>query len=169
MLGGSEIQVLGTRFDVRRKTDGEVIVIVLEGTVRVRGYGSGAASSDWTRTLQANQKLAYLPIGLVEEPHETVALNAVKWRNGQVQFENTPLSEVVEELARYTDQKIYIRDPSIANLQIGGALSTQDIRKSLERLKEFGPVEIRENGGVITLESAQTRDSGNGTGTGPER
>jgi transmembrane sensor len=167
MLGDSEIRVLGTRFDVRRKADGKVIVTVLEGTVQVRGYGSGAASSGWTRTLQVDQKLAYLPIGLTEEPHHTVALDAVKWRNGQVQFAAAPLSEVVEELTRYTDQKIYIRDPSIANLQIGGQLGTQDVRKSLERLKEFGPVAIRENGGVITVESTATSDSGNGTAKQP--
>ena len=167
MLDGSEIQVLGTRFDVRRKADGEVVVTVLEGTVQVRGYGSGAASSDWTRTLQGNQALTYLPIGLVEEPHETVALNAVKWRNGLVQFENTPLSEVVEELARYTNLKIVIRDPSIADVKIGGALGTQDVRKSLELLKQYGPVEIQESDGVITLESMKKRDSGNGTGKQP--
>jgi len=140
---------------------------VLEGTVQVRGYGSGAASSDWTRTLQGNQALTYLPIGLVEEPHETVALNAVKWRNGLVQFENTPLSEVVEELARYTNLKIVIRDPSIADVKIGGALGTQDVRKSLELLKQYGPVEIQESDGVITLESMKKRDSGNGTGKQP--
>jgi transmembrane sensor len=167
MLGDSEIRVLGTRFNVYRKADGEVIVTVLEGTVQVRGYGSGAVTSDWTRTLQANQQLAYLPIGLIEEPHETVALDAVKWRNGQVQFENAPLSDVVEELARYTNQKIVIRDPSIASLQIGGALGTKDVRQSLEYLKKFGPVEIRESDGVITLEALKKRDSGAAPASAP--
>jgi len=170
MLGDSEIRVLGTRFDVRRKTDGAVIVTVLEGRVQVRGYGSGAASSDWTRTLQTNDTMTYRPIGMVEEPHETVAQNAVAWRGGAVVFEGTPLSEVVEELTRYTDQPIKIRDASIANLKVGGRLTTQHVRQGLEHIVEVtgAPIVIREENGVILLESTRNHQMGAG-GTTPSR
>ncbi|HEY1283490.1 MAG TPA: FecR domain-containing protein [Steroidobacteraceae bacterium] len=169
MLGDSEIQVLGTRFDVNRKSGGEVIVTVLEGTVQVRGYASGAAKSDWTRTLNTDEQMAYRPIGLTEEPHQTVALNAVAWRQGIVQFEGKPLKEVVEDLTRYTDQPIQIRDASIANIKVGGALSTKNVRKALERLRETAPepIAINEENGVITLVSGKKHDSVNDTGKQP--
>ena len=41
VLDGSEIRVLGTRFNVYRKDTGDVVVTVLEGTVEVRGFGQG--------------------------------------------------------------------------------------------------------------------------------
>ncbi len=156
MLGESEIRVLGTRFNVYRKANDEVAVTVLEGTVQVSGYGSGAAQSEWTRVLHAGQKVEYRSVGLLREPHETVALNSVKWRMGILQFEDTPLPEVMEELMRYTDQRIIIRDPSIAQRKFGGALSTRDVRGALEHLKDLGlPVELKESDGALILQSAQ--------------
>jgi transmembrane sensor len=156
MLGESEIQVLGTRFNVYRKVNGEVAVTVLEGTVEVRGYGAGADHTDWTRILHADQKIQYRPIGLMQEPHPTVALNAVKWRAGFLQFEGTPLPEVVEELMRYTDQRIVIRDPSIVGVRVGGALSTRNVRSALEHLKDSGlPVELKEDNGTLVLQAIQ--------------
>ncbi len=156
MLGESEIQVLGTRFNVYRKANGEVAITVVEGTVQVRGYSSGADHSDWVRILHADQKMEYRSIGLMQEPHATVALNSVKWRTGFLQFEGTPLSEVVEELSRYTDQPIRILDPSIVGVRVGGSLSTRDVRGALEHLKDHGfPVELKEVDGTLTLQSPE--------------
>jgi transmembrane sensor len=172
MLGDSEIQVLGTRFNVRRKVDDEVVVTVLEGTVKVRGYSSGATSSDWTRTLHADEGMKYRPIGLIEEPHQTVALDSVAWRGGKVTFSGKPLAEVVEDLTRYTDQRIQIRDASIANTNVGGSLSVQNVRKALDALERQlhgtdTPIVIRESGGVLIIEAAPHKDSGSGAGTKP--
>jgi transmembrane sensor len=169
MLGDSEIQVLGTRFNVHRKANAEVDVTVLEGTVQVRGYSSGASRSDWTRTLHADQKMKYRPIGLIEEPHQTVALDSVAWRGGKIQFTGAPLSDVVEELTRYTDQRIQIRDASIANIKVGGSLSVQNVRKALERIQESSeiPIQIRESDGVLMIEAVTSKESGSGAGTKP--
>ncbi len=156
MLGDSEIQVLGTRFNVYRKANGEVAVTVIEGTVQVRGFSANADHSDWVRILHTDQKLEYSSIGLMQEPHETVAQNSVKWRSGFLQFEGTPLSEVVEELSRYTDQPIKIRDPSIVGVRVGGALQTRDVRSALEHLKDGGVnVELKEVDGVLLLQASQ--------------
>ena len=63
---------------------------------------------------------------------------------------------MVEELGRYTNQRIYIRDPRIAMLRVGGALSTRDVKSSLEQLKGLNiPVEIKESDGVLTLELSE--------------
>jgi transmembrane sensor len=155
MLGDSEIRVLGTRFNVYRKASGETIVTVLEGTVEVRGYGAGAHHSEWARTLHADQQVEYRPIGLMREPHDTVALDSVKWRGGVLKFEDTPLSEVVQELTRYTDQPIVILDPRINSYRVGGALSTRNVRSALEHLKDMGlPVELKESDGALTLQAS---------------
>ncbi len=152
VLDNSEIRVLGTRFNVYRKPSGETIVTVLEGTVEVRGYGAGGAHSEWVRTLHADQQIDYRPIGLTNEPHQTVAVDAVKWRSGVLEFSGEPLVNVLDELTRYTDQRIVIRDPRLAALPVGGRLSTRDVRGALDRLKTVAPIEVNENNGTFTLD-----------------
>jgi transmembrane sensor len=57
MMDGSEIRVLGTRFNVYRKNNGDVVVTVLEGTVEVRGFAQGPSHPEWVRRVTANQQI----------------------------------------------------------------------------------------------------------------
>ena len=60
---------------------------------------------------------------------------------------------MLDELTRYTDQRIVIRDPRIAGLRINGALSTRDVRASLRRLQIIEPkIEVKENNNTFTLD-----------------
>lgn len=153
MLGNSEIRVLGTRFNVYRKPNGNTTVTVLEGSVEVRGFSNGSVQPEWTRTLQANDQIDYGALGLLHEPHPTQAQDSVRWRTGNYRFENQPVETVLDELTRYTDQHIVIRDPRIAGLRINGALSTRDVRSSLRRLQIIEPkIEVKENNNTFTLD-----------------
>jgi transmembrane sensor len=158
VLDGSEIRVLGTRFNVYRKDSGDVIVTVLEGTVEVRGFGQGGPRPEWVRRVTANQQIEYRPIGLVGEPRGTDPLLAVKWRSGVLQLpeEGSLLPEVLGELTRYTDQRILIRDPRLANLKVSGAFSTRNVRNALQKLKTVVPIEVRESDGFYALDYRAT-------------
>jgi len=46
--------------------------------------------------------------------------NLLIWRSGYVFFRDTPLADAVAEFNRYNTRKIYIEDPAIAAVQIGG-------------------------------------------------
>ena len=152
MLGNSEIRVLGTRFNVYRKANGNTTVTVLEGSVEVRGFGNGSAP-EWTRTLNANDQIDYGALGLLHEPHATQAQDSVRWRTGNYRFENEPVESVLAELTRYTDQRIVIRDPRIAGLRINGALNPHNVRESLRRLQSIEPkIEVKENNNTFTLD-----------------
>jgi transmembrane sensor len=140
VLDSSEIRVVGTRFNVYRKSNSAVVVTVLEGTVEVQSDVRRNGRPAWKRELHANQQIVYRPEGLLREVHQVEALDAVKWRDGVLQLENEPLREVLTELARYTDKRIVIRDPRIADLPIGGSLSTRDVRLSLQRLQVISPM-----------------------------
>jgi transmembrane sensor len=145
----SEIRVVGTRFNVYRKPSGEVIVTVLEGTIEV---GQGSVRTTWKREVHAGQQIVYRPIGLVRNVHTTNALNAVKWRDGFLLVENEPLEDVLAELTRYTNRPITIRDPRIAQIPIGGLLSTRDVRAALRRLTALKPsIRVNEEDGQFIL------------------
>lgn len=152
VLDNSEIQVLGTRFNVYRKKDGEVTVTVIEGKVAVKELGQGEARPAWQRELTANQRIVYRPLGLMRDVQETQAASAVKWREGVLEIHDQPLSEVLDELTRYTDQRIVIRDPRVAQLRVGGVLSLRDVRVTLARLEKLAPLRVAESGDTFTLD-----------------
>lgn len=154
MLDGSEIRVLGTRFNVYRKSGGDVSVTVLEGTVEVRGFGGSGPNPDWVRTLHARDQLEYRPIGLVGEPRQTDPVMATKWREGlfQLPVKGAPLTVVLDELTRYTDKRIVIRDARLATLNVGGAIDTRDVQAALQKLQVYLPVEVRETDRVYALD-----------------
>jgi transmembrane sensor len=150
MLDNSEIRVLGTRFNVYRKQGGDTTVTVLEGSVEVRGFGQPG----WVRTLHKDEQIEYRAIGLISEPHSTEAQKTTLWRDHIYQFGNATIETVVNELTRYTDQRIVIRDPRVASDRIGGALSTTDIRGSLKHIVETAdvPIHVTESGNTFTLD-----------------
>jgi transmembrane sensor len=162
LLEGSEIRVLGTRFNVYRKDGGDVVVTVLEGTVEVRGFGQGASRPEWVRRVKANEQIQYRSIGLVSEPHETDPLVAVKWRSGLLQIpDGAMLPQVLDELTRYTDKRILIRDPRLATVNVGGVFSTRNVREALQRLQTVAPIEVHESEDLYTLDVRPgTRDLG---------
>jgi len=152
VMDGSEIRVLGTRFNVYRKASGDVTVTVLEGTVEVRGFGQGG-QAEWVRKLEANQQIEYRPIGLVREPHLANAQNAVQWRSGFILINDEPLEKLIDEFTRYTNTPILIRDPRLADLRVSGAYSARDVPAALQGLQAAEPkIEVRESDGVFTLD-----------------
>ncbi len=152
VLENSEILVLGTRFNVYRKPDGEVTVTVVEGKVTVKELGRGETRPTWQRELKANQRIVYRPLGLMRDVQDTEAGSAVKWREGVLEIHDQSLPEVLDELTRYTDRRIVIRDPRLAQLRVGGALSVRDVRVALGRLEKLAPLRVVESGDTFTLD-----------------
>jgi len=150
VLDNSEIRVLGTRFNVYRKADGETSVTVLEGTVDVHEHGTSGKPA-WQRRLSANQQIVYRPLGLLRDVRETPGSNAVKWREGILEIQDEPLPQVLEELTRYTDYRIVIRDPILNQFRVVGVLSVRDVRGALARLQKLAPVTVTEADGTFTL------------------
>jgi transmembrane sensor len=142
VLDNSEIRVLGTRFDVYRKTGGNVVVTVLSGAVAVDGFGDGSAEPSWHTQLTANQQIEYTPTGLVADVHSIVAPKAVEWREGVLEAEEEPLPNVVRELRRYTNKQILIEDPRLNAQIVGGAFTILDVSAALRKLEKSAPVAV---------------------------
>lgn len=158
LVDTSEIRVLGTRFNVRRRENSEVVLTVLDGTVAVsQPQGSGSLPPAWTRTLHANEQLVYNTTGVVRDVHPATGANAARWREGILEFEDESLSNIVADLGRYTDRRILIRDPRLAQLRLGGQLYVHDsITNSLGLLEKLAPVSARQSGETFVLDYTQT-------------
>ena len=153
VLDASEIRVLGTHFNVRRRDNAEVVVTVLEGTVRVSDAASNNTRPTWTRTLHTNEQLVYNNTGVVRDVYSASRANAAKWREGILEFDDEPLSIIVEDFSRYTDRHIVIRDPRVAQLRLGGQLNVRDEPKAaLGLLEKLAPVVAHDNGDMFVLD-----------------
>jgi transmembrane sensor len=135
-----EIRVIGTQFDAYRKADGTVVVSVLDGTIDVRHIDTEGAAT-WSRRLGANQQIAYRAPD-APAVHDIIASKAVKWTHGEMEVDEAPLSEVVAELARYTDQRIVANDPRLNRMHVGGVLSVRDVHGALEVLTQHAPIDV---------------------------
>jgi len=146
--GAGMLRALGTRFNVYRKSRTAVVVTVLEGQVEVSDVDEHVSEPNWQRNLTANQEVLYRDAGLASEVKETVATESISWRDGVMVIEDQTLSEVIEELNRYSRRRIVILDPTLNDVRTGGIVSVRDIRATLE---------FFETGGVFKL--VETPDS----------
>ena len=151
LLAHSEVRVLGTRFDVYRKADGDVRVTVVSGMVSVEGLSKGARTPSWIRRLKANQQIEYSPVGLIGGVHPARAVNVIRWRQGIIETRGEPLSRFVSNLSRYTPLRIVISDPRAARMRIGGAFSVHDVSATLERIARIEPITVTHEDGELIL------------------
>jgi transmembrane sensor len=142
------VRVLGTKFDLNRHSDATILT-VLEGAVDVQ---SSSEARSWHRIVYADQRLAYGPNGLIDDVRPVDASRAVRWREFSLDLEKVPLSAVIEELSRYTDQPILLRDDRLKAHQIVGTLQVRDIREALHDLEEISPVVVRQDGTAFVVD-----------------
>ncbi|MCV6620956.1 MAG: FecR domain-containing protein [Cellvibrionaceae bacterium] len=126
--GNSLTRAVGTQFNIRKLNDSDSHVAVSEGIVEVR---LSQLQSD-KRTLTVNQGITVSNNALGElESFDAKLLSS--WREGILVFENKPLSQVLEELDRYSAYSIDDRfsdneDPLVSATyfidQIDNALSS---------------------------------------------
>src|SRR5690606_7177804 len=80
---------------------------------------------------------------------------AQKWRSGLLSFVDVPLSEVVQELNRYTAKKILINDKGIMDIRIHATIRTDRIALALEDLTSSLPIRMTTYFDQIVLENSE--------------
>ena len=162
LLAHSQVQVLGTRFDVYQMANGDVRVSVMSGTVAVEALDDGQGVPSWSRRLTSGQQIEYSPVGLVADVHSIVALKVIRWREGMLETQGEPLKDFVSDLSRYTTERIVIADPRAATQQVGGAFSVRDINATLDRLSRIAPVSVTHDEDEVVLGYRPVRRRGRG-------
>src|SRR6266853_290806 len=161
---------VGTAFDVR--LDGaQINVTMIEGTVRIerttnldattnasssaiRGSapneksgtarperGASASPQPVVTTLTAGEQLT---VDSESQDHIRAAdpERATSWRRGQVIFENTRLGDAIAELNRYSDTKIELTDPALADLRLSGGFATGHPTLFVEAITTYFPIQV---------------------------
>jgi transmembrane sensor len=148
-VANTRVTAVGTEFSVRRDAD-EIRVLVKEGRVKVaadpRHSGGGAIELEPGGEASTHGgEIAMERIGLTEVER------SLSWREGYLEFQETPLPQVVAEFNRYREQRIEIDDPRLNSIRIGGRFRCTDVNAFLALLEQGFPVVVTRDGTHVGL------------------
>lgn len=151
------VTVVGTRFAVRNTHAGLGLggeaVTVEEGRVRVAPLHATAGSTGAVE-LTAGESVQANRAGALGTADTRMAHGALLWREGRINFDNTPLVQAVAEFERYGDTRLLIKDPEVAAMRVNGSFDTRLAADFGRALPLVLPVRLREHGGVTEIVAA---------------
>ena len=165
-LGTHSVTVLGTAFNVLM-VPGRYQLAVIEGAVTfheatdelsalpppvsMRGPGPRRVEAGWVAEfdLNRNELTAFQPESM-ERYHG--------WRSGLLSFSYEPLSQVVQELNRYSRRKILIEDASVMDLSVYSVVRVTDIDGALQSLEQVLPIEVTRHYDRIVINASTGND-----------
>jgi len=116
--GSRKVTVLGTKFSVSRE-NGRVRVAVVEGKVRVSGPDGADFAAEATIT-PGDLLTADGDSTLVLQEATARVERSLAWREGMLQFDQTPLAAAAEEFNRYNGRKLVVVGQA-GTIPIGGS------------------------------------------------
>lgn len=163
--GPSVIQDIGTRFDVFRTEDGHTRVTVLEGEIGI--YPTTGIAPDGDGLMEVRPVQAQLYKGQQVELSEQsgripnrATLSAdelsrlLAWREGLVEFYETPLQDALREFNRYHAEQLVIADNSLGQRKVSGTFQLgleEGFIQGLEAAFNLRLEESTQMGGTRTL------------------
>jgi transmembrane sensor len=151
--GDVSVTAVGTAFDVRRESGG-VTVTVEEGTVEIAGAVFARKGLPATWRAEAGYQLTYSSQGRTAMITNVDTSSALRWRSGELAYVWEPLGAVIEDLNRYSEHKIIIKDPSIAELRFTGTVFTASLADWVQAVEQVYPVraDSAPNGDIVLVE-----------------
>lgn len=137
----------GTAFGVR-VMPGMMSVTLAQGSVAVGAHGGPPEHElkPGERLMLRDGRPAQL---------QTVDVNAVlAWRDGFVEFSDTPLSDAVAEMNRHGGRKMVIADPSVGALKVSGRFKLGEPERFLRTVSMLLPVRAVRVGETLEIRPA---------------
>jgi transmembrane sensor len=146
----AQVRAVGTEFDVYRH-GAETRVTVLEGTVAVQSALASAAIVSPADLLVVAGEQAVVPQQGKPKAHPTNAVAATAWTRGELEFVETPLTEVAEEFNRYSPRRLVLASPSLTSVRISGIYSSADPASLILFLRSQPDLTVIESGGEFRI------------------
>ncbi|MEZ2297802.1 FecR domain-containing protein [Variovorax sp. RCC_210] len=162
--GGLRVTVVGTRFSVRHTRsglgEGETRVVVEEGRVRVARHATPgphelAGDAGDAVELTAGKSVVADSDGRLGSVSDVPPGSAAPWREGRVNFDNTPLSQALAEFERYGPTGFVVRDAAVARLRVGGSFQLQHFEAFAQSLPRQLPVRLQRRGSITEVVDAR--------------
>ncbi|WP_083921368.1 FecR family protein [Dasania marina] len=147
--GSGYVQVVGTAFNIDRD-DSSSTITVLEGHVRVASERQALVDSSARiqpigqhfAELLAGDQLVVDGEGVLGAVQKVDAASAISWREGLLVFVKQPMGDVVNELNRYSKQRIILANASITAIDFTGTVDKTRIAEWLVGLEKAYPIRV---------------------------
>ena len=148
-IADKRVIAVGTQFSVRRDND-DIRVLVTEGRVWIerRGVASKAAQTQLAAGSEARTSQTAV---IIDRPAPAQVAQLLSWRTGYIIFRDTALTDAVADFNRYSARKIFIEDPAIAGIHIGGNFRSGDVDAFLWLLQSGFPIKVEQRSDRIVL------------------
>jgi transmembrane sensor len=148
-IADKRVIAVGTKFSIRREHD-DIRVLVTEGRVRIESNGSSSRTPETQLTAGSEARTAQAAV-LVDQPPPMEVEQLLSWRTGYIVFRDTSLADAVADFNRYTNRKIVIEDPAIANIRIGGNFRSDNADAFLSLIQSGFPIHVERHDDRIVL------------------
>ncbi len=145
-----DVTVLGTIFNVRAYEDDKVIkTSLLEGSVLVKTNNKEGASSVCLKPGQVavfdKKKESF-----VVENERNVEEN-ISWRHGISVFHSIPFNQLIHELERNYNVKIFYKESDFTNMHYSGTIDNLKITQVLDILSYTMPIQYKMDKNIINI------------------
>jgi transmembrane sensor len=134
------VRAVGTAFAVERKQQG-VVVTVSEGKVAIERRGAVQAPA----FLTANEQIAVVSGNSATAIRKVDSARALAWAEGRLNFENTPVREVVAQFNRYNSIQLHVEDAELASRPISGVFNAANPESFIAFIEATNSVRIERN------------------------
>ncbi|MEM9160570.1 MAG: FecR domain-containing protein [Verrucomicrobiota bacterium] len=152
LVGDHRIRDIGTVFSVSLRTGIENIeservpftVAVEEGEVEVSRIDDETSSP---LSLFAGQKTELIPeVAKLPEPQAIELESFAPWRKGEYRYQDRPLSEVLADLQRHCQGRIFIEDEWLSEQRVTGILKVDNLDEAFAVLARVLPLKMIREG-----------------------
>jgi transmembrane sensor len=129
LTDNAAVTVLGTKFNVRSR-DGKTQVYVKDGKVNLAQQNlnrTGVVLSKGELSTVIKNGMPALPVDVDPDPQ-------LGWMEGKLVFNHTPLPEIIEEMERFYDVQILLRDNSLKSYSLTGSFKSSQIENVLNMI-----------------------------------
>lgn len=148
-LGDRDVRVVGTVFNILRHR-GQVTVTVKEGIVDVAPHDNEQRDAVRTERLTKGLQLKHREGTSETRVTEVDADAVIAWQEGFLEYEDTPLEQIIDDLNRYSPVPIRL-EGTIGARPFTGILNTQNLAAAFELLANVLTLEVVESEDVIVF------------------
>ena len=142
-LGGTEVTVLGTEFNVKGYEDGGMATTLVEGSVAVR-------RGEEECRLKPGEQAVVGEDGIAVAEVDTDLYTA--WKDGYFIYRRAALDDIMQELARWYDFTYFYQNSGVADLNLTAKLRKFDqVEDVFEILEMTGQVEFVIKNKTVTI------------------
>jgi ferric-dicitrate binding protein FerR (iron transport regulator) len=133
-VGEARIQVFGTRLQIARFADHNELVVLSGKAMVVQGGEQRLVSAGERVTFDATR---------IDPVQKADMKTADSWRNGRLRATDMPLGQVLERLAGYQGQRLWILDEQAAHRRVSGDFSLDRPAESLAALASTQQLQLQ--------------------------